>query len=81
MRAYTYYEILGVSHDASAAQIKRAFREKVKIYHPDKTPGVDGTKFRSIMEAWEVLSNPKKRIEYDREIVEARPETNWYQTK
>jgi curved DNA-binding protein CbpA len=81
MRAYTYYEILGVSHDASAAQIKRAFREKVKIYHPDKTPGVEGTRFRSIMEAWRVLSDPKKRREYDREIVQARPETSWYRIK
>lgn len=78
MRAYTHYEILGVSPDASAAQIKRAFREKVKIYHPDKTPGMDGTRFRAIMEAWRVLSDPKKRAEYDRELVEARPETSWY---
>ncbi len=78
MRAYTHYEILGVPQNASLAQIKKAFREKVKRYHPDATPGVDGTRFRAIVEAWNVLSNPRKRKEYDRELSESAPEKNWY---
>jgi DnaJ-class molecular chaperone len=66
-----YYQILGVSKDANDDQIKKAYRELAKKYHPDvfvgKTepyePNVD--KFRDIAEAYAVLSNKALRIDYD----------------
>lgn len=74
MRTYTHYEVLGVPQNAPLAQIKKAFREKVKIYHPDRTPGVDGTRFQAIVQAWETLSDPWKRKAYDRELLKAAKE-------
>lgn len=58
-----YYEILGVPEDASPEEIKRAFRELAKKYHPDR--GGDPVKFKKILEAYRVLSDPKLRQEYD----------------
>lgn len=69
MNGYTYYEVLGVPRGSSEMQIKRAFRELARKYHPDMTPGVEGTRFRAIVEAYRVLSNPRKRRMYDREIL------------
>ena len=71
MRKYTHYEILGVQQDASTSIIKKAFRKKVKLYHPDRTPGVDGSRFQAIVEAWDILSDPWKRKNYDRELLQA----------
>lgn len=62
-----YYEILGVSRGASEADIKKAFRKLARKYHPDVNPG-DKTaehKFKEINEAYEVLSDAKKRQQYD----------------
>lgn len=59
-----YYEILGIPPDASDEEIKKAFRELAKKYHPDR-PGGDPEKFKEILEAYRVLSNPKARKEYD----------------
>jgi curved DNA-binding protein CbpA len=74
MRKYTHYELLGVRQDAAAIEIKKAFRQKVKLYHPDRTPGVDGSRFQAIVEAWDTLSDPWKRKIYDRELLKsARP--------
>lgn len=62
-----YYEILGVSKDASDAQIKSSYRELAKKYHPDKNPGNKEAeqKFKEIKEAHEVLCDPQKRAQYD----------------
>lgn len=64
-----YYKTLGVSHGASAAEIKSAFRKLAQQHHPDKNP--DNPKkaearFREINEAYAVLSDPEKRSRYDR---------------
>lgn len=61
-----YYKILGVSKNASTEEIKRAYRKLAHEYHPDKnTSHADGTKFKEINEAYQVLNNPQKRIQYD----------------
>lgn len=59
-----YYEILGVPRDASQEEIKRAFYKLAHKYHPDK--GGDPEKFKEINEAYQVLSDPEKRAQYDK---------------
>ncbi|HET8671341.1 MAG TPA: molecular chaperone DnaJ, partial [Candidatus Saccharimonadales bacterium] len=59
-----YYEILGVSKDASADELKKAFRRLAIQHHPDKEGG-DETKFKEINEAYEVLKDTSKRQRYD----------------
>ncbi|MCX6795268.1 MAG: molecular chaperone DnaJ [Candidatus Falkowbacteria bacterium] len=58
-----YYNTLGVSKGASADEIKTAFRKKAHQHHPDK--GGDAEKFKELNEAYQVLSNPEKRQQYD----------------
>ncbi len=62
-----YYKILGVKKDASQDEIKKAFRKLARKYHPDVNPGDKEAeaKFKDISEAYEVLSDPKARQEYD----------------
>lgn len=61
-----YYEVLGVARDADAKTIKDAFRQLALKYHPDrnKEPGASD-RFKEIAEAYAILSDPKKRAEYD----------------
>lgn len=59
-----YYEILGVSRDASQEEIKRAFHKLAHKHHPNK--GGDEKKFKEINEAYQVLYNKEKRAQYDR---------------
>jgi molecular chaperone DnaJ len=62
-----YYEVLGVGKDASADEIKRAYRRMAMKYHPDKNPDNKEAeaKFKECAEAYEVLSDPGKRQRYD----------------
>ncbi|MDD5342198.1 MAG: molecular chaperone DnaJ [Patescibacteria group bacterium] len=62
--AKDYYEILGVSREASEAEIKAAYRKLAHQHHPDKTGG-DETKIKEINEAYQTLSNKDKRAQYD----------------
>ena len=63
-----YYDILGIKKNASQEDIKKAFRELSKKYHPDRNPGDKAAeeKFKEINEANSVLSDPEKRMKYDR---------------
>jgi molecular chaperone DnaJ len=60
-----YYKILGVSKQATDEEIKRAFRKLALIYHPDKNENKDDKQFKEISEAYETLSDEKKRAQYD----------------
>lgn len=62
-----YYEILGVTRQASEADLKSAFRKLAKEHHPDRNPGDKGAeqKFKELNEAYEVLKDPQKRAAYD----------------
>ncbi|MEK7338610.1 MAG: DnaJ domain-containing protein, partial [candidate division NC10 bacterium] len=62
-----YYEVLGLPRSATDRDIKRVYRRLARRYHPDVNPGDKAaeTRFKDITEAYEVLSDPQKRAEYD----------------
>ena len=68
MTKQDYYEVLEVAKDATADDIKKAYRKKAYQFHPDKNPGDHAAedKFKTASEAYEVLRDPEKRALYDR---------------
>jgi len=68
MEKRDYYDVLGVSKEATKEEIKKAYRQHAIKFHPDKNPGDKKSeeKFKEAAEAYEVLSNPEKKTRYDR---------------
>jgi len=66
----THYDVLGVSPDASASDIKRAYKQLAKKYHPDRNPDDPSAeqKFKKVSAAYEVLSDAQKRAVYDQKL-------------
>jgi hypothetical protein len=75
-----YYAILEISRNASAKEIKQAYRRLARRYHPDLHPGdkFDEDMFKAVNEAYEVLSDPVKRREYDRLQDELSSSSEYY---
>ena len=66
MPARDYYDILGISRKASQEEIKKAYRQLARKYHPDVSKEADAAaKFKEVQEAYDVLSDPQKRTAYD----------------
>ncbi|MFM7410729.1 MAG: DnaJ domain-containing protein, partial [Actinomycetota bacterium] len=63
-----FYDILGVARGASADEVKRAYRKRARELHPDANPDAPGAedKFKELSRAYEVLSDPQQRANYDR---------------
>ncbi|NTU55076.1 MAG: DnaJ domain-containing protein [Anaerolineales bacterium] len=65
-RKQDYYSILGVIRDASQEEIKRAYLDAAQRLHPDRNTAVGDTEvFLEVQQAYEMLSNPKRRAQYD----------------
>ena len=64
MSSQTPYDVLGLTRDATADDVKKAYRKLAREHHPDK--GGDPEKFKKVQEAYEVLSDPEKRENFDR---------------
>lgn len=70
----SYYKILNVSENASVEEIKKNYRKLSLEFHPDR-PNGNAEKFKQINEAYEVLSNPQSRQQYDTTVLHPRPPT------
>ena len=67
-----YYALLEVAPNASAAEIKRAYRRLARLHHPDLNAQAQDVHIKRLNEAYEVLSDPKKRAAYDEQLRQAR---------
>jgi hypothetical protein len=79
-----YYKVLGINKNAGINEIKKAYRRLAGIYHPDRHPGGDD-KMVALNEAYSILSNPIRRMDYDRQIakmkktsVEKKPDMGFF---
>jgi curved DNA-binding protein CbpA len=68
---FDYYKLLGVARTASAAEIKRAYRRLARMYHPDLNSMTRDEQIKRLNEAYEILSNVRKRAAYDNLLREA----------
>ena len=64
------YRMLGVPRTAAPEQIRAAFRDLAKVYHPDSGAQADDERFRQVREAYEVLRDPARRLQYDADGLE-----------
>ena len=76
MSRSNYYTILGVERSASSTELRRAFRRLARKYHPEINPGdrFAELRYRSICEAFDVLTDPGERASYDRSGAKPAPE-------
>lgn len=80
-----YYAIIGVPREAQTKEISKEFRKKARLLHPDKQPATASVAqkekatqaFQQLAAAYEVLSDPSKRAEYDERTGPKRPQTQW----
>ena len=63
-----YYDVLGVSPDAGAEEIKRAYRQLARRYHPDISGDDRGAAFKELARAYDVLRDPSRRRHYDAQL-------------
>ena len=76
-----YYDVLGVSPDAGAEEIKRAYRQLARRYHPDISGDDRGAAFKELARAYDVLRDPSRRRHYDATLSQpaaATAGTTWF---
>ncbi len=64
----TLYQILGIPEDADEQQVRSAYRLLAKRYHPDAGEGSSAARFRAVRDAYDILSDPGRRSDYDRTL-------------
>lgn len=70
-----YYQILGLSHNCTQEEIKKAYRKLARGSHPDTCRNQDSSRFREVQEAYNTIGNPDKRQAYDKRLEEEQEKT------